>query len=53
MYLNKFDPIKGIETSLPSYSDLSIQDHLNKFDPIKGIETIFNYFHIFEIEDRI
>ena len=39
--LNKFDPIKGIETMLIAlYSIVPSLSHLNKFDPIKGIETI-------------
>ena len=38
--LNKFDPIKGIETSLELPLELPQHClHLNKFDPIKGIET--------------
>ena len=39
--LNKFDPIKGIETDNASIS-LTNALNLNKFDPIKGIETYFN-----------
>ena len=37
--LNKFDPIKGIETSRSSQASSVIFADLNKFDPIKGIET--------------
>ena len=38
--LNKFDPIKGIETHLAASSASSAVFDLNKFDPIKGIETL-------------
>ena len=39
-YLNKFDPIKGIETSAVYVSICVVcLWYLNKFDPIKGIET--------------
>ena len=37
--LNKFDPIKGIETPLNSLDKMPSIYDLNKFDPIKGIET--------------
>ena len=37
--LNKFDPIKGIETSQSSRVTLAAIADLNKFDLIKGIET--------------
>ena len=37
--LNKFDPIKGIETIGMDILCFTTLD-LNKFDPIKGIETI-------------
>ena len=36
--LNKFDPIKGIETRRPFFANMR-NINLNKFDPIKGIET--------------
>ena len=38
-YLNKFDPIKGIETFDDYIIETSTAWYLNKFDPIKGIET--------------
>ena|GEM_PF-4286158 len=38
-HLNKFDPIKGIETIGMDILCFTTLD-LNKFDPIKGIETI-------------
>ena len=40
-YLNKFDPIKGIETRtlMPEVLE-HLLTYLNKFDPIKGIETV-------------
>ena len=37
--LNKFDPIKGIETIQALLNFNSVHLYLNKFDPIKGIET--------------
>ncbi len=39
-YLNKFDPIKGIETILVGIAGFKKFLDLNKFDPIKGIETL-------------
>ena len=39
-YLNKFDPIKGIETIVVAPTRRYIVKNLNKFDPIKGIETL-------------
>ena len=40
MYLNKFDPTKGIETQKSLIvPPLLVTFDLNKFDPIKGIET--------------
>ena len=40
MYLNKFDPIKGIEThNVDDICKIALSIDLNKFDPIKGIET--------------
>ena len=41
-YLNKFDPIKGIETILWDIVQVSGDLNLNKFDPIKGIETFIS-----------
>ena len=38
--LNKFDPIKGIETIGLRQKLLVGKNVLNKFDPIKGIETL-------------
>ena len=38
--LNKFDPIKGIETVLLLLEAQQLLEYLNKFDPIKGIETL-------------
>ena len=38
--LNKFDPIKGIETHYHRRTIFYLRRHLNKFDPIKGIETL-------------
>ena len=52
IYLNKFDPIKGIETPLTYKQDL-VLFYLNKFDPIKGIETVFvdfSFVHTFDTE---
>ena len=40
--LNKFDPIKGIETIGLRQKLLVGKNVLNKFDPIKGIETKLN-----------
>ena len=37
--LNKFDPIKGIETFFNLDALTLLSQYLNKFDPIKGIET--------------
>ena len=50
--LNKFDPIKGIETAVILNSSESLP-YLNKFDPIKGIETVFvdfSFVHTFDTE---
>ena len=47
-HLNKFDPIKGIETPLGTLMYTCSMSDLNKFDPIKGIETFVFLFVVFQ-----
>ena len=47
LYLNKFDPIKGIETNSQISNVTLAATYFYKFDPIKGIETELYRHHIY------